>query len=174
MLNQIILNTPRWVWVLLLALLWLGLSQTRARSASLQRITVLPLVMTGLSLYGCLASFDSGAALLVWLVAGMLAVTWVLPQELPEATRYDAAMRRFSLPGSWLPLALIMGLFLTKYFVGVVTALQPGLRGDPVFAFGFSVLYGAFSGVFVARAARLWRLASQQGSVAAPAIAQSA
>ena len=98
----------------------------------------------------------------------------MLPQELPEATRYDAAMRRFSLPGSWLPLALIMGLFLTKYFVGVVTALQPGLRGDPVFAFGFSVLYGAFSGVFVARAARLWRLASQQGSVAAPAIAQSA
>lgn len=43
MLYQILANTPRWVWVLLLTLLWLGLSQAVSRAASLKRITLLPL-----------------------------------------------------------------------------------------------------------------------------------
>lgn len=38
MLNQILANTPRWVWGLLLALLWLGLSQAVTRSTSLELI----------------------------------------------------------------------------------------------------------------------------------------
>ncbi|MEI8325617.1 MAG: DUF6622 family protein, partial [Betaproteobacteria bacterium] len=59
MLNQILSNTPRWVWVLLLALLGLGLSQAVTRSASLKRITILPLVLVGLSLSGTLSAFGA-------------------------------------------------------------------------------------------------------------------
>lgn len=159
MLSQIFANTPGWVWGLLLALLWLGLSQAVTRTASLKRITLLPLAMSGLSLYGTVAAFGAGPQLLlVWMCAGALALTLVLQQALPEATRYDPATRRFTLPGSWVPLLLILGIFVTKYFVGAVTAMQPALAHGASFSLGFAALYGAFAGIFLARAARLWCL----------------
>lgn len=162
MLNQILANTPRWVWGLLLALLWLGLSQAVSRTASLRRITFMPLAMTGLSLYGTVTAFGTDPqVLLVWLCASGLISALVLQQALPAATRYDPATRRFTLPGSWVPLLLILGIFVTKYVVGTVTALQPTLARDAAFVLGFSALHGAFSGVFLARAARLWQLALQ-------------
>lgn len=165
MLNQIFSHTPRWVWLLLLVLIGLGLSQAVSRQASLRRITVLPLAMVGLSLSGTLSAFGAQAqTMLFWLLAGGLTAALLMQRVLPENTRYDARTRTFSLPGSWVPLMLILGIFVTKYVVGVATAMQPGLAHDPVFAAAFTALYGAFSGVFLARAARLWRLALQQPS----------
>ena len=54
---------------------------------------------------------------------------------------------------------LWLGIFLTKYIVGVELALQPALEHDTGVALQVAVLYGVFNGVFTARAARLWRLA---------------
>lgn len=167
MLHQILANTPRWVWILLAALLWLGLSQTRSRNVTLQRVTLMPLAMTGLSLYGALAVFGATPpVLLVWLLAGSVMTALVLSQALPEGTSYDPATRLFSLPGSWVPLLLIMGIFMTKYVVGALTSMQPALRHDAAVSLGFATLYGAFSGIFLARAARLWRLLLAAGKAA--------
>ena len=60
-----------------------------------------------------------------------------------------------------MPLALIVGIFLTKYFVGVELAMQPTLARDGTFALQISALYGVFNGLFAARALRMWRLAQQ-------------
>ncbi len=172
MLNQILSHTPRWVWLLLLALLALGLSQTRQRSASLRRITLLPLAMVGLSLTGTLSAFGAQPqTLLLWLLAAGAAAALLMQGALADNTHYDAATRRFSLPGSGVPLALILGIFAIKYFVGAATAMQPGLAHEPLFAAFFTLLYGAFSGVFVARAARLWRLALRPDSASASPLA---
>jgi hypothetical protein len=77
----------------------------------------------------------------------------------PAGTGYDPAQRTFALPGSWIPLALIVGIFLTKYVVGVDLAMQPSLAQDGSYAVPVAAIYGAFSGIFAGRAARLWRLA---------------
>ena len=87
----------------------------------------------------------------------------------PAGARYCNASRRFDLPGSAMPLVLIMGIFLTKYLVGVELAMQPALARDSAFALQIAALYGAFSGLFVARAMRLWRLAHGEGSFSAMA-----
>ncbi|MFZ4479569.1 MAG: DUF6622 family protein [Rhodoferax sp.] len=162
MLMQIITNTPHWVWALLASLLWLGLSQALPRSASLKRITIMPVAMTGLSLYGTVAAFGAEPqVLLLWLTAASLMVVLLMQRSPSEAIRYDPATRRFAMPGSWVPLLLIMGLFATKYVVGATSAMQPGLAHEAGFSLGFTLLYGAFSGVFLARAAGLWRIALQ-------------
>jgi hypothetical protein len=160
MLHQIFSNTPRWVWVLLLALLWIGCKQAVTRTASLQRITVMPVAMAALSLLGTVSVFGAvPSVLLVWLGAAAIAGTLVLQRPLPQATRYHPLERRFTIPGSWMPLVLIMGLFLTKYVVGAATSMHPALAQNANFSLCFGALYGAFSGLFLARAARLWRLA---------------
>ena len=72
MIMHILAGTPKWVFVLFFALLWLGLQQLLPRSVSLSRATIVPVVMTGLSLYGVTSAFgDSGQALLSW-IAGAL------------------------------------------------------------------------------------------------------
>jgi hypothetical protein len=83
----------------------------------------------------------------------------LLRRKLAPGVRYDAARARFTLPGSAVPLALMMGIFLTKYAVGVALSVAPALSRDAAFAAVVGGLYGAFSGVFGARALRLWRLA---------------
>lgn len=180
-LLQIVQQTPRWVWGLLAALLWLGASQLFDRTASLRRVVLMPVAMAALSIYGVASAFagaaQTGVAVGLWalvaLTTASVAVWW--QSTAPAGARYCAASRRFDLPGSAMPLALIMGIFLTKYLVGVELAMQPALARDSAFALQIAALYGAFSGLFAARALRLLRLAHSAGPAglmaAAPHIA---
>jgi hypothetical protein len=54
---------------------------------------------------------------------------------------------------------LIVGIFLVKYVVGVDLAMAPRLVREPSYVLSVAALYGAFTGVFIGRASRLWRLA---------------
>jgi hypothetical protein len=162
MLNLILTQTPKWVWALLVALLWLGLSQTVSRTASLKRITIMPLAMIGLSIFGTLTVFGTNLMIvLAWLGAGAVMLALILRKTNSAAIKYDVEKRLFSLPGSWVPLALILGIFVTKYSVGFMTGMTPSIAQDLSFALFFTTLYGAFSGIFLARAVGLWRVAFQ-------------
>ena len=81
-----------------------------------------------------------------------------------QATQYNAWTQQFQLPGSWTPLVLMMGIFITKYAAGVALAMQPDLARDALFSQSIGALYGGFSGVFAGRALRLWRLAASQAN----------
>lgn len=170
MLTQILAHTPRWVFVLFALLVWLGAKQLLAGSVSLTRVTLLPIAMTGLSFYGMLSTFgDSPIALLGWAGAATVLLLTVQRWPLSAAARYDAATRTCHLPGSATPLALMMGIFFTKYAVGVLVAMHPELPRHAGFALGIGTLYGAFSGIFAARALRLWKLAIGEDRSALPA-----
>ena len=168
MLYQILVHTPNWVWAILLALLWLGLAQTTPRRARLRRVILLPLVMTGLSLYGTLSSFGAlYTSWVMWIGAALATLVWVASSELPAGVQYDGASQVFSLPGSWVPLGLMMSIFLTKYVVGVMLAMEPALAHDSAAAAMIASLYGVMSGVFLGRMACMLRLA--QAGAAKPA-----
>jgi len=160
-IGQIVRNTPTYVWGLLAGLMALGASQLRDRSAGLLRVSLMPVAMTIFSAWGTLAAFGKspslGQALVVWFAAA--AVLFALMFRTQVKATYDAATRSYFLPGSVLPLALIAGIFVVKYFVGVELAMAPQLTRDPQYALTVAGLYGAFSGIFIGRAARLWRLA---------------
>ncbi len=160
---DILRHTPRWVWLLLAALIALGISQWRHRQASLARVTVLPIAMGALSLLGLVSAFAQGGVLLAalgcWLVSFVL--VWRLLGTLRAATgaRFEPGRARFDLPGSPWPLLLILGIFVIKYTVGIELAMQPQTASHLTFALGVAATYGALNGVFIARAAALWRLA---------------
>lgn len=163
MFIEILRHTPPWVWGLLAALLVLGYVQTRPRRIGLGRAALLPASMLAWSLWGVAASFASAAALAIWAlgVFGAAAATARLPA--PAGTRWMAATRSFDLPGSWVPLALIVALFAVKFGAGVSLALHPELHDAPAFAAGASLAFGAFSGVFAGRALGLLQLARPGG-----------
>jgi len=159
MLMQILLHTPRWVFGLFAVLLALGLSQLAARRAGLVKVSILPLAMLALSFYGVSAGFASQPwVLLAWLKALSTSALLVMRRPMPAGTGYDEATRTFTLPGSAMPLVMMMGIFFTKYAVGVAMVMQPGLAQHTTFALAISLLYGALSGAFLGRAVRLSRL----------------
>ncbi|MEJ8855307.1 DUF6622 family protein [Variovorax robiniae] len=160
MLLQILSHTPRWVFVLFAVLVWFGAKQLLASSVSLARTTVMPIAMTALSMSGVLSAFgDSPMALVGWAVAAIALAALLLQRGAPAGTRYDADARRFHVPGSAVPLVLMMAIFVTKYAVGVVMAMHPELAHNHNLALGIGTLYGAFTGTFAGRAIRLWQLA---------------
>ncbi len=161
-IGTVLNNTPVWVGGLFAALLALGLSQARTRRVSALRMALVPLAMTGLSLWGMFSAFGTSPmfawVLVTWLAGTALALVYIGSRTAPEGTHYDPASGSFTVPGSLVPLGLIMGIFLTKYIVGVDLAMQPGLAADGTYALIVGALYGLFSGIFAGRAARLWRL----------------
>jgi hypothetical protein len=165
MLGTILQHTPVWVWGLLAGLIALGLQQVRTRQASLVRVSITPVAMTALAVWGNVSAFGASplfaAVMLTWLLSAAAMLAVFAPLAPPRGTVYDAASRSFHMPGSWAPMALIVAIFLTKYVVGVELAMRPALAQDSQYALIVGALYGLFSGAFIGRAARLWRLAYQ-------------
>ena len=160
MLIAIVRHTPVWVWALLGALVALGLWQTRARTMSLVRVTVLPVVLVALSLGGVLSAFGHFPVALGGWTAGVGAALALARHAVAvRGAAWSANTRQLQVPGSWLPLALMVGLFAIKYVANVQLAMHPALAADAVFSGLCSLAYGGFSGLFVARALSLRRLA---------------
>ena len=156
MILHILEHTPFWVWVTFCAVIALGISQIRTREVSSARATVLPVVMIVLSLSGVLGAFSQvPLALGAWAVG--LAVSLKLAGNVlaVRGASWSAETRHFRVPGSFVPLMLILGVFVTKYVAGVVLAINPSLAANTSVAIVLSLVYGAFAGLFWARARSL-------------------
>ena len=158
MLMQIVKHTPAWVFVLFFVLLSYGYLQTRDKSVLSHRIAILPAVMILLSFYGVLSAFGlSLPVLLLWLLGVGIAVWIGLLIGAPRGVYYSSTTRLYTVPGSWLPLSLMMVIFFTKYAVGVLTARHIGIVKTEVFGIVVGFVYGFLSGLFLSRALVAWR-----------------
>lgn len=163
---QTLQHIPVWVFALLIGLIALGLLQTRTRKIRAQRLLGINIALTIFTLVGVTQQWRPtpwlALALLSWAAACLL-VSWTLGQgAAPDGASYDPATRRFTVPGSWLPLALFMAIFACKFVVGMVNATAPSSLHNVQAAIGISALYGLFSGVLNARAIRLLKLRTRQ------------
>nr|WP_297350527.1 DUF6622 family protein [uncultured Caldimonas sp.] len=160
MLIQIAQKAPLWVWPLLAGLVALGVSQRRDRSIALPRATIVPLVMVGLSFVAVTSAFGApSAALLTW-AAGLAAAAGVAHLGgMWSGIVWRAAERRLHVPGSWMPLVLILAIFATRFTVGALIATQPALKAAPMFGMGVGLAYGLFSGLFLGRGMAMWHAA---------------
>jgi hypothetical protein len=159
MLIQIISNTPKWVFGLFFVLLALGILQMRTSTKSKNRVLILPIVFFVLSITGVISAFGlSAMPMLAW-ATGYLSLAGLIGYGLTSmGSAYDVSTKKFTVAGSLIPLALMMGIFFLKYFVGASMAMKVDFTIDAAFAIVVSLLYGAFSGAFAGRALRLMKL----------------
>lgn len=159
MLLQIIQGTPLRIWALFLGLVVLGVWQARTRTIGSLRAALQPGVFVVLSLAGVVSAFGtSGIAMAAWATGVFASVTFG-PYLLPRLrASWQAASDSLRIAGSWLPLALIVSLFLVKYVAGVSLALHPQLVAERDFIVACSLAYGLFSGLFAARGLQLWQV----------------
>lgn len=160
LLIQILKHTPLWVFGLFFGLAYIGYLQSKSRRVSRHRLAVLPIAMLCLSLLGVWSSFDAHlTAFASWTCAWVAVVMSSLALAPPRGAAYSVESKLFTLPGSWVPLALMMCIFFTKYAVAVARALNPGASNSLVLIAVICTIYGICSGIFFARALRVARIA---------------
>jgi hypothetical protein len=161
MLIEILQRTPLWVFVLFFALLALGYSQSKDRKLSRSKVAILPAAMMVFSIYGVVSAFGLGpVGLFSWAAGIAIAVALGVVLGTPKGVTYSPATLSFSVPGGWLPLALMMAIFFTKFAIGVTLARSLSVASEPMFVDLVSLCYGFFSGPFLARAIVIWRTKS--------------
>ncbi|MBC3881753.1 hypothetical protein H8K35_11305 [Undibacterium sp. LX40W] len=161
MFTQIITHTPLWVWALLAFLVTLGWSQTRDREVSLKRATILPVVMIIFSASSVLQNKGNHLQLIVtWIIACVLVAAWVMRLPLNQKTHYKRDTGTLQVAGSWIPMVLILTIFIGKYALAIFTALQAEQAHSITFTICSTLFFGSLSGIFLGRTARLWRIAT--------------
>ena len=170
MLVQILKHTPLWVFGLFFGLAYVGYLQSKTRLVSRQRLAILPIAMLCLSFLGVWSSFGPNlTAFASWASALLAVVILSLALAPPRGVSYSPESKLFAVPGSWVPLALMMCIFFTKYAVAVARAVDPGFSNSIALVAAICTICGLCSGVFLARALRVARIAKLRQAVLADA-----
>lgn len=150
------------MFALFFVLLAAGYLQRKDRVVSRGRVSILPIAMIILSFYGVVSAFGIALiALTCWLV-GIGVAVWVgVAVAIPCGVSFSTETQTYFVPGSWVPLVLMMAIFFIKYAVGVILAWQLPVAIQPSFIGSISFCYGVFSGVFLAWALVIRRSARE-------------
>lgn len=148
---NILSHTPLWVYVLFFCLLALGLLQTRDRLVKPSTAALMPVAMLAFSFWGLHSTFGlTMLSLTPWLSGLTFSALIARRAFLRTALSFDSQRNRFFIPGSLIPLAVIMVIFFTKYAMAVTLA-RTGEGWGTAGTVGLSAFLGACSGYFAAR-----------------------
>jgi hypothetical protein len=155
-------HIPLWVLGLFIGLVALGMLQTRTRQVRKQQLLGVKIALTVVTLVSVVQLWWPtpwlAIALISWALTGLF-VSWALSQSAaPTGASYNSATQRFTLPGSWMPLALFMAIFACKFVVGMLNTIAPETMHSLQAAIGISALYGLLSGIVIARVWRFLKL----------------
>ena len=160
---QILLYTPRWVVGLLAGLLVFGVMQMRTRNVPVWLALLLPAGMLVLSLSGILPYVGLWPpALGAWLL-GTIAIAMLYSRKAgTRAARFDAGSGKLIITGSWVPMLVILGIFVVRYALGVARAMQFAIVQEQAVQLAVCLLLGIFSGYFAGRGLVFWRVQSSR------------
>lgn len=159
---QTLQHIPIWVFGLFFALVALGWLQTRTRQVRKLQLLGVKVALTVVTLVSVVQLWWPtpwlAIALISWALTGLF-VSWALSQSAaPTGASFNPATQRFTLPGSWMPLALFMAIFACKFVVGMLNTIAPETMHSLQAAIGISALYGLLSGIVIARVWRFLKL----------------
>ncbi|RFU49583.1 DUF6622 family protein [Paraburkholderia sp. DHOC27] len=168
-LATILHGTPIWVWVLLVVLLSRGIKALKSGTTPLAKLAVVPIIFAVWGIVHLAADPSTGwPTPLAW-VAGALAGI-VGGVVLARRTRFivDPVANTVMLPGSMVPLVLIVVTFATKFWLGV--ELATATASTPVLTYLVieAAVSGIVAGIFGGRFFTYWgALARLRGSLPA-------
>lgn len=166
---------PVWVYAVFALLVLLGYRQSRDRDVSPMLMIGLAVAMAAWSAFGVVSGLGASAlVLLAWAKGMTLSATvgrrWLAPRDIT----FDSNTGRVSVPGSWIPLALMMTIFVTKFGLGVAAGIGAPMTAAHGLAPLVALVLGLASGGFTARAIavmQVMRAAKGEPGIGAMAVA---
>ncbi len=155
-ISQVLNGTPAWVWAILVALIVLGVRQLRARIVSRYSVLIAPVVFL---FVGLMAAGRGPVGFSAWALTLLATAAFTFFVWRPTGgARFEASTDRLHLPGSVIPMLLMLAIFLLNYVINVALAINPALRSELPWQVGPAIILGALSGVFFGRALTLFRM----------------
>ncbi|RTL66233.1 MAG: hypothetical protein EKK41_19100 [Hyphomicrobiales bacterium] len=153
---EFLVRTPLWVWPLLALVVALGLMQLRDRQVTAARVLMLPVVMIGMSITSTIGTFGLRPDVLgAWGLAATTVAAMLAWARWPSGIERLPHGGGYLIPGSIVPLLLILATFALRFLIGATGGIAPQRLTDPVFAITVCTLLGLVSGAFLARAVRV-------------------
>ena len=156
MLVQILANTLTWGLRVVLRAPCVRPHVNQNTHLTRHSALLLPAGMIALSLAGIESSFGLRLVPLAsYAIALSIAALVGYALFRDKGVEYDASTAKFFVPGSWVPLGVIMVIFFAKYAHGVLQGLKADFITAPIFIVSLAAIYGLLSGYFTARAFNL-------------------
>jgi hypothetical protein len=156
---------PLWPFAILALLIALGIWQRRTREVAAAVPVVVAAAFLTFSIYSVVSSFGvNPVPLAAWVVGLALSLTAGSQVFAPRGLMPAAEPNRVLVPGSWLPLVLMLCIFSAKFLVGYVAGARLEVGHSAGFAPAVSLALGALSGGFVVRALVVLRFARRRNS----------
>lgn len=163
-------HIPPWVAAVLGVLLVIGYRQSRPRELAPAVALAVAAAMAALSLAGVFSAFGAAPWPLASWAAGMAAAIWIGQRFFaPQGLRLQPGSGRVYVPGSWVPLALMLGIFAVKFGLGFAAGMGTPVPATSAAGAAVAAVLGLLSGTFAARAAAVGRVAAAARSVGSDA-----
>ena len=155
--EAILLGAPAWVWILLAVLVSRGMKALRGGTAPLAKLGIVPAIFAG---WGLLHLMTEPAAswntALMWVTGGALGVGVGAALAKKSGMTVDRVQRTVTLPGSAIPLVLILLTFAMKFWIGFELATAPHIGVDSTFVVLSGLVSGVVAGIFAGRFLMYW------------------
>ena len=151
-IRDTLLQTPWWVYVLLIYLIRIGIRASKERVISFKKLLILPVIFTAMSVHTLVSSFQIDLSLgLSWLISIFLGglVGYLLIRK--HNIKVDRKNLLIQTPGTWITLVLVLIIFASKYYFGYELSVDPGLIKQTAFEFSMLFVSGVCTGLFIGR-----------------------
>lgn len=150
--QAILQGTPTWVWVLLVVLLSRGIKALKGGTAPLSRLALVPAIFAVWGIAHLLTDPLAGwGAALAWIATVCAGMACGLQLARRSGFSVDAVARTVTLPGSAVPLVLIIVTFAAKFWLGVEHATVTDAVALAHYATLGAAVSGAVAGIFAGR-----------------------
>ncbi len=111
-------HVPTWVYILFLALLYLGIKRCFTRTMPVDRLALAPLIFIFLSLRSNLSLFGVGLGIILSLILGALCGMLIGHLQVKNRTILaDKTKKLIQIPGDISMLIMIMAIFFIEFFI---------------------------------------------------------
>ncbi|WP_250473807.1 DUF6622 family protein [Caballeronia sp. GAFFF1] len=154
-LQAVLAGTPVWVWVLLAVLVSRGLKAMKGGTAPLSKLAVVPAIFAAWGLLHVVTGPDAGwEPAATWLIGGAIGTGIGAMLARNSAIAVDRVRRTVIVPGSVVPMLLILATFASKFFIGFELATGAGV--ESTWAVLSALISGVVAGIFAGRFLIYW------------------
>jgi hypothetical protein len=160
-LAAIIQGAPIWVWVLLAVLLSRGFKALHSTTATLSRLAIVPLIFAGWGIAQLVSNPLVGwSDVIVWMAGAAVGIAAGVYIASRSRFIVDPASHTVMVPGSVVPLLLIIAIFATKFWLGFHMATATDVESLGMYMLSGAAVSGVVAGVFGGRFITYWRAMS--------------
>lgn len=149
---QTAINTPWWVYVLLVIFLKIGISASKTSVISIKKLFLIPTILGVITIETLINNIGFSLFVLsIFSVSLLMGVALGWLQATKQSLSFDQAKRLVKVPGTWSVMAIIIIIFSSKYYFGYELSTDSEIVNNIYFRLAFIGVNAVCTGLFTGK-----------------------